>query len=159
MEKLVEIIKMVANKYMGKITLILADHYLTLECLTIKNEQRDVYKSMKVEPFADMLKIYIYEDKIERIVDIEQLEDIIKVLEKQSTTRKFTPEEIRYIKEKYAPNTKVELIQMYDLVNDVPPNTKGIVTHVDDIGNIHVNWENGITLALTFGTDEFSIIE
>ena len=32
---------------------------------------------------------------------------------------------------------------------------KGTITGVDDIGQIHVNWDNGSTLALVYGEDRF----
>ena len=41
----------------------------------------------------------------------------------------------------------------------VPSGTKGIVDHVDDIGTIHVNWENGSSLGLIVGEDQFKVIE
>lgn len=55
----------------------------------------------------------------------------------------------------YPPGTKVECINMKD-EKPVPPGTKGIVQKVDDMGQIHVRWENGSHLALIPGTDDFS---
>jgi len=60
---------------------------------------------------------------------------------------------IEYMKEKYQKGMKVELISM----NGEEQMTKGLngtVSMVDDIGQIHVDWENGSTLALTKG-DKF----
>lgn len=37
----------------------------------------------------------------------------------------------------------------------VPSGTVGIVTSIDDIGTIHVNWSNGSGLGLIPGTDEY----
>lgn len=34
----------------------------------------------------------------------------------------------------------------------------GIVRFVDDVGGIHVNWENGSTLALLPDEDDFEIV-
>ena len=48
---------------------------------------------------------------------------------------------------------RVELIRMYD--PQAPPvGTKGTVTHVDDIGSIHVKWDNGSGLGVVYGEDE-----
>jgi len=36
---------------------------------------------------------------------------------------------------------------------------KGIVERVDDIGNLSIDWENGRTLSLVIGVDEFKVLE
>lgn len=46
---------------------------------------------------------------------------------------------------------------MYDLLSTIPAGTEGIIERIDDIGTIHVNWENGSTLGLVVGVDEFEI--
>lgn len=40
-----------------------------------------------------------------------------------------------------------------------PSGTKGVVVHVDDIGQIHVQWENGSGLALNTDVDKFHRID
>ena len=40
----------------------------------------------------------------------------------------------------------------------VPPYTLGVVQCVDAIGQIHVKWETGSSLALNFDVDEFETI-
>jgi hypothetical protein len=52
---------------------------------------------------------------------------------------------------------KVMCIKMKD-INPVPSGTCGIITHVDHIGNIHVNWNNSRTLALIPGHDKYVFI-
>ena len=49
MERLVEVIKLIANKYMKKIDLILSENILTIEYLTYKYGEKDVYKTLQVE--------------------------------------------------------------------------------------------------------------
>lgn len=66
--------------------------------------------------------------------------------------------EIRRLKNTYLPNTLVMLIKMDD-TQAPPPGTKGRVLFVDDIGNIHVKWQNGSSLALIDGVDEFKVLE
>jgi hypothetical protein len=39
----------------------------------------------------------------------------------------------------------------------VPDGTKGVIQFVDDIGQIHVDWENGSRLALVPGQDSYTI--
>ena len=62
--------------------------------------------------------------------------------------------EVEKIKQMYPKGTKIELGYMDDF--QAPPSgTVGEVTHVDDIGQIHVIWENGSTLALNTDVDSF----
>ena len=52
-------------------------------------------------------------------------------------------EEIARLKEKYPKGTPIHLYCMAGETS-VPPGSKGIVDHVDDIGQIHMKWENGM---------------
>lgn len=159
MERLVEVIKLIANKYMKKIDLILSENILTLEYLTYKYGEKDVYKTLQVEEIENKLKITILPDKITRVTAIKGLEDIILILDKQSKGRNFTQEEVEYIKHKYTIGTKIKLIKMYDLLSTIPSGTAGVIESVDDRGTLHINWDNGSTLGLVIGTDEFEVIE
>lgn len=62
------------------------------------------------------------------------------------------------LKAKYKKGTKVELIRMDD-IQAPPKGTKGVVVAVDDIGTIHVDWENGSSLGIVYGEDSCRIIE
>lgn len=66
---------------------------------------------------------------------------------------------IEGIKKSFPKGTRVELINMPDDPQPVPPGTKGVVRLVDDIGTIFVDWENGQRLGLVLGVDSFKIIE
>lgn len=59
------------------------------------------------------------------------------------------------IKETYPPGTRIELISMEDPFAPVPPGTRGTVKVVDDIGQLHMNWDNGRSLAVVPGEDSF----
>lgn len=61
------------------------------------------------------------------------------------------------LKEKFPVGTKVKLIKMDDDQAPVP-GTIGTVTHVDDIGQIHMKWETGSSLALIYHRDHFEVI-
>jgi hypothetical protein len=52
---------------------------------------------------------------------------------------------------------RVELIYMDD-AQAPPVGTKGTVTKIDDIGTIHVNWDNGSSLGLIKDEDIFKVI-
>ena len=64
---------------------------------------------------------------------------------------------VEFLRKMYPVGCKVKLHHMDDPF--APPcGTIGEVTWVDDIGQIHVKWENGSTLALNIKLDCFSKI-
>ena len=64
---------------------------------------------------------------------------------------------VDFLRKMYPKGTRVELHDMDD--PQAPPSeTKGEVMFVDDIGQIHVKWETGSTLALNVKLDSFSRI-
>lgn len=68
----------------------------------------------------------------------------------------FTKEEIESIQEKYTEGTKIRAIKTFEDI--VPNGTIGIVRYVDDIGKIHLKWDNDSSYGLVEGVDEFEII-
>jgi len=54
---------------------------------------------------------------------------------------------VNELRQKYPAGTKVRLISMNDF-QAPPTGTIGIVRNVDDIGTIHINWENGSSLGV-----------
>ena len=60
------------------------------------------------------------------------------------------------LKKKYPVGTEVVLVNMVG--ENLDKGLKGVVSYVDDIGNIGVHWENGSTLALIEGVDSFYIL-
>ena len=68
-------------------------------------------------------------------------------------------EEVQQIKDRYPPGTRIRLNFMSDPWSPVPEGMEGTVNKVDDIGQIHMNWDNGRTLALVPGEDSFSVIQ
>lgn len=61
---------------------------------------------------------------------------------------------IEVLKREYKHGTRVKLEYMDDKWG-VPYGTFGTVDYVDDIGNIHMKWDNGSGLALIYGVDKF----
>ena len=45
------------------------------------------------------------------------------------------------LRDMYPPGTRVECLYMSDPFAPVPSGTKGTVFHVDDMAQIHVNWD------------------
>ena len=58
-------------------------------------------------------------------------------------------------KELYPPGTRLMLLSMEDPYAPVESGTRGTVKTVDDMGHIHMLWDNGRTLALVPGEDSF----
>ncbi len=65
---------------------------------------------------------------------------------------------VELTKQHYPKGTRIELISMEDS-QAVQSGTKGTVVCVDDIGTIHMKWDNGRTLGLIPGEDSFRKIE
>ena len=65
--------------------------------------------------------------------------------------------ELTALRKKYPTGTIVKLISMND-VQSPPVGTIGEVTLIDDMGSIHVNWQNGSTLALIPDVDLWEIL-
>ena len=59
------------------------------------------------------------------------------------------------MKQEYPPGTRLLLLNMEDPWAPVPPGTRGTVAYVDDIGQIGMKWDNGRTLSLVPGEDNF----
>lgn len=66
--------------------------------------------------------------------------------------------QIKRIKEQYPKGTEIELISMEDS-QAVPSGTHGIVDFVDDMGTIQMTWDNGSSLGLIIGEDQFKVIK
>jgi signal recognition particle receptor subunit beta len=66
---------------------------------------------------------------------------------------------IQMYKEIYKKGTRIECISMDDPYSPIERGTKGTVVAVDDIGTIHMKWDNGRTLGLVPGEDQFKIIK
>jgi hypothetical protein len=66
--------------------------------------------------------------------------------------------EVESIKEQYPVGTKIELISMDDPYAPIEAGMQGVIDLVDDAGGIHMQWDNGRTLALVPGEDQFKVI-
>ena len=70
----------------------------------------------------------------------------------------FLDEEIvNDIKERYPEGTRIVLDYMGEDPHPIEPGTRGTVRHVDDIGTVHVDFDNGRRLGLVPGEDSFHI--
>ena len=65
---------------------------------------------------------------------------------------------VSFIKEQYPPGTRIRLNSMEDPYAPIAPGTEGVVDFVDDIGTIHMKWNNGRSLGIVPGEDSFSVL-
>ena len=65
---------------------------------------------------------------------------------------------VERLRRTYPKGTVVELVRMNDL-HAPPAGTLGTVMSVDDIGTVHVRWNNGSGLGVAYGEDECKIIQ
>ena len=65
---------------------------------------------------------------------------------------------VEMYKAMYPTGTRIELVYMEDS-QAVPSGTKGTVVCVDDMGTIHMKWDNGRTLGLIPEADSFKKIK
>ena len=65
-----------------------------------------------------------------------------------------TQQELEQLRQQYPKGTRLKLISMED-PQGVPEGTVGEVELIDDIGQIHMKWENGSGLALIPEVDKF----
>ena len=137
-------------------------NYKDIELKTDKNkmivifyQNNKVYKTLQVIRHKNNFKVVIQPNNITKVIKTEELEDLIISIEKQKTEVK---PDVAGIKNKYKAGMKIRLIKMYDYIAPILPLTTGIIEHIDDIGTLHVIWENGRNLGLVVGIDEFEII-
>lgn len=50
---------------------------------------------------------------------------------------------------------RVALVHTTDAYTELQPGAVGTVTHIDDAGTVHVDWDTGATLGLIPGTDHW----
>lgn len=67
-------------------------------------------------------------------------------------------EYLEQLRKRYPVGTKIQLISMRDEKYPILPRTIGVVTHIDDMGSIHLKWQNGSSLALIPEVDSFKVV-
>jgi hypothetical protein len=54
---------------------------------------------------------------------------------------------------------RIELIDCTDEFTPMRPGSQGIISYIDDIGTVFVNWDNGSALGLIPGIDKWKYIK
>lgn len=71
---------------------------------------------------------------------------------------KITPDELADLRRRYSTGSRVRLICMNDPYRNLVADTMGTVMHVDDIGTIHVAWDDGSTMGVVYGVDACVVV-
>ena len=67
-------------------------------------------------------------------------------------------EQLTQLRNNYPSGTRVKLISMDDPHTNLKPGDRGFVTHIDDIGTVHIQWDNSSTLGAVYGADRITTI-
>ena len=71
---------------------------------------------------------------------------------------RITPDELADLRSHYPKGCRIKLIRMNDPYRNLKAGSIGTVTHVDDIGTIHVAWDCGSTLGVVYGVDSCAVV-
>ena len=66
---------------------------------------------------------------------------------------------LEQLRRQYPKGTKLQLLSMRNEKYPILPGTIGEVTHIDDLGSIHMKWQNGSSLAIIPEVDSFKVLE
>ena len=66
---------------------------------------------------------------------------------------------LEQLRKQYPVGTKIRLISMRNEKYPILPGTIDEVTHIDDLGSIHMKWQNGSSLAIIPEVDSFKVLE
>ena len=125
----------------------IVSRYENIKFETIKNKmiltfyiENRIYKILEIQKHKRNFKILILPNNIKKVIKLEELEELILSIEKQNIE---VNQDVDKIKKKYKVGMKVRLIKMYDYISPIPPLTTGIIENIDDMGTLHILWENG----------------
>lgn len=65
---------------------------------------------------------------------------------------------VEYYKKTYPAGTRIRLIHMDDPYASIESGMTGTVAYVDDMGTLHMKWDNGRSLGICPDADSFEVI-
>ena len=69
-----------------------------------------------------------------------------------------TRDEVERLRRTYPAGSRIVLDEMDDPYTKIPVGTQGVVTGVDDAGNILCHWDTGSFLSVAFGADKAHLV-
>lgn len=88
MEKTIEVIKLIANKYRNKVNAIISEDTLIIEYLYEIGGEKDIYKTIEVNEKDKILYASIYPQKEKRVISINDLEEMFQEIENEIISKK-----------------------------------------------------------------------
>lgn len=158
MKKLIEVLELIAEKYISECDVIIEENTLTIEYYTYRNGGKDIFKTIQITEVEGKLKVNFISEKATKIIELNELNNIFDILKHQEQYRKPSENELAQIIKQYPSGTKIRLEKIYDLVNDIPEGTIGIINEVTENRTLQVEWKNGTVTELYIGRDKFSKI-
>ena len=102
----------------------------------------------------------ITQSKVVYLTCLECENKICEMEECIMATSNISEQKVAELRKIYPSGTRVRLVKMDDPYNKkLVSGSLGTVTHVDDIGSIHVHWDCGSSLAVIYGEDECEIVK
>lgn len=95
MQQLIKVILLVIEKYRDKMNVIISGDTLTLEYLHYINGEQDVFKTIEVTEFEDRLSVKYIPERITKLINLNELEEIFEILERQVNHKKYCREEVK----------------------------------------------------------------
>ncbi|WP_312072416.1 DUF4314 domain-containing protein [Anaerotignum propionicum] len=143
-----------ANKRLG----VTKDEIATLDILIKENGDERIHSNYKdSDSFNHDTVILQAVSKLEQLVQQNQQKQ--ELTGEEFKMRGFSREYIEKIKEQYPVGTRLELTSdMDDSYAPVLAGTQGEVISVDDIGTLHMQWDNGRSLGIVIGQDHFKVL-
>ena len=69
-----------------------------------------------------------------------------------------TQYQVDQIKKRYPVGTRIRLYEMEDPYAPIEAGTEGDVVYVDDMGTLHMKWDNGRSLGVDPFADRFEVV-
>lgn len=108
MQKIIEVVKLIAEKYRNKANAIISEDALTIEYLYEIGEEKDVFKTIQIREANGIMYASIYPDNKELLITINDLEKIFQEIENEIISKKKSKQDAKQ-EEKYK-----DYLEMFD---------------------------------------------
>lgn len=79
-------------------------------------------------------------------------------MEGENHMKNILKERLALLRDQIPAGSRILLKEMCNDPFPVKPGTWGTLNYIDDIGQLHVDWDTGSTLALIIGVDHFTVL-
>ena len=76
----------------------------------------------------------------------------------ENQVRNMRKKWLDFLREQFPAGSRIMLKEMCDDPFPVNPGAWGTLNYIDDMGQLHVDWDTGSTLALIIGKDRFMVL-